>query len=114
MVSCKILKESINYIISQCVSVICCPELKMALQIKSLFITDMVDGKYLSNETPLDHKCSCTTGTPVILPLLFFLSFRFLPFKFKGIPVIINGTPVMKLINEVNLTGTVFEIIRNL
>jgi hypothetical protein len=42
---------------------------------------------------------------------------RFLPFKLKGIPLIISGTPVMKLINEVplNLTGTdVFEITGNL
>jgi hypothetical protein len=40
----------------------------------------------------------------------------FLPFKLKGIPLIICGTKVMKLVNEVplNLTGTVFEITRNL
>jgi hypothetical protein len=39
----------------------------------------------------------------------------FLPFKLKGITLIISGTPVMKLINEVplNLTGTVFEITGN-
>jgi hypothetical protein len=43
-------------------------------------------------------------------------TFRFLPFKFKGIPLIISGTPVMKLIKEVplNFTGTVFEMTGNL
>jgi hypothetical protein len=49
---------------------------------------------------------------------LFFYwsSFRFLPFKFNGIPIIISGTPAMKLINEapLNLTGTVFGITGNL
>jgi hypothetical protein len=43
-------------------------------------------------------------------------TFGFLPFKFKGISLIISDTPVMKLINEapLNLTGTVFEITGNL
>jgi hypothetical protein len=55
----------------------------------------------------------------LIFPLIFFFNwsfFRFLPFKFKSIPLFISGTPVMKSINEVplNLTGTVFGITGNL
>jgi hypothetical protein len=52
------------------------------------------------------HKVYTATG----------VFFRFLPFKIKGIPFTISGTPVMKLINEVpiNLTGTVFGITGNL
>jgi hypothetical protein len=49
----------------------------------------------------------------VIFPFHYFSPE--VPLKFKGIPLIISGTSVIKSINEVhlNLTGTVFEITGN-
>jgi hypothetical protein len=73
-------------------------------------------GKFLTNGTLLDYNCSCNSSNFTITCFFNWSTFRFLPFKFKDIPLIISGTPVMKLINEVplNWTGTVFGITGNL